>query len=224
MKKISKIIIVLTIVVTIVASTCISVFASNTSCIEHVGYGDDQFCDICGKYVCAGCEDLDNDHYCDFCGSLSLSCELIIKDLQAIIDNLTNLNQNLTEQNNSLSNENQQLELDKSNLTEQNNLLSNENQQLKTDNSNLTDQNLMLNNNYSALQGEVDGYIKQRDEAREGLANSNAVLNLFQGIYEGVNGVLQTLFNLDVFGFNFGSIVALFLIAVVVLFVIKLFI
>ena len=146
------------------------------------------------------------------------------QDLTEQNNNLQSSNQTLTEQNNNLSAENSSLQSSNQGLTEQNNNLTNRNQQLEAEKQSLAEQNNTLNNKNSALQAEVDTITQQRDDAREGLSNSNAVLNFFQGIYEAVNGVLQTFFNLDVFGFNLGSIIAIFVIAVVVLFVIKLFI
>lgn len=119
-------------------------------------------------------------------------------------------NAGLTEQNNNLLSE-------KQNLINQNNVLSSEKQ-------NLIDQNNALNNNYSALQSELNTVTQQRDDAREGLRNNSAVLNFFQGVYEAVNGVLQTFFNLDVFGMSLGSVIAILLIAIVVIFVLKIFI
>lgn len=74
---------------------------------------------------------------------------------------------------------------------------------------------------YDELSTELETITQQRDDAREGLSNSNAVLNFFQGIYEAVNGVLHTFFELDVFGFSLGSVVATFVIALVVIFIIK---
>lgn len=74
---------------------------------------------------------------------------------------------------------------------------------------------------YDGMISEIETITQQRDEAREGLSNSNLVLNFFQGIYEAVNGVLHTFFELDVFGFSLGSVVATFVIALVVIFIIK---
>lgn len=78
-------------------------------------------------------------------------------------------------------------------------------------------------------QGTIDGYEQGKEEwkakydsAKEGLDNSNAVLNFFQGILEAVQGTLNTFFDLEVFGFQLGNIVAILLSALVVIVVIKL--
>ena len=70
-------------------------------------------------------------------------------------------------------------------------------------------------------QGRIDELQEKYENAKEGLDNSNAVLNFFQGILEAVQGTLNTFFNLEVFGFNLGNIVAILLGALVVIIVIK---
>ena len=85
----------------------------------------------------------------------------------------------------------------------------------------LKSENITLKDNNSILQSELNTVTQQRDDAREGLSNSNAVLNFFQGIYEAVNGVIQTLFNINVFGMSLGSVMGILLIAVVVIIVLK---
>lgn len=73
----------------------------------------------------------------------------------------------------------------------------------------------------STLNPVIDELQEKYDNAKEGLDNSNAVLNFFQGILEAVQGTLNTFFNLEVFGFNLGNIVAILLGALVVIIVIK---
>ena len=70
-------------------------------------------------------------------------------------------------------------------------------------------------------QNELAEMTDKYDTAKEGLDNSNAVLNFFQGIYEAVQGALNTFLNLEVFGFTLGNIVAVLLGAVVVIIVLK---
>lgn len=90
--------------------------------------------------------------------------------------------------------------------------------------SGLEDEVDNLQGNITYLEGELETMEGKYNSAKEGLDNSNAVLNFFQGIFDAVQGVLNTFFSLDVFGMNLGSIVAILLGAVIVIVVIKLFI
>jgi uncharacterized membrane protein YeaQ/YmgE (transglycosylase-associated protein family) len=90
--------------------------------------------------------------------------------------------------------------------------------------SGLEDEVDNLQGNITYLEGELETMEGKYNSAKEGLDNSNAVMNFFQGIFDAVQGVLNTFFSLDVFGMNLGSIVAILLGAVIVIVVIKLFI
>ena len=70
-------------------------------------------------------------------------------------------------------------------------------------------------------EGKLEGIEIGKDAALEGVENSNAVLNFFQGILNAVQGTLNTFFNLDVFGFTLGNIVAILFVLLVVIVVIK---
>lgn len=69
--------------------------------------------------------------------------------------------------------------------------------------------------------GKLEGIEIGKDAALEGVENANAVLNFFQGILEAVQGTLNTFFELEVFGFQLGNIVAILLSALVVIVVLK---
>ncbi len=79
-----------------------------------------------------------------------------------------------------------------------------------------------LGNDVDILENELSTMTDKYDNAKEGLENSNAVLNFFQGCYEAVHGVLTDIFGLEVFGFSFGNIAAVLLIAFFVIFILKL--
>ncbi len=70
-------------------------------------------------------------------------------------------------------------------------------------------------------QNTIDELQSKYNDAKDGLENSNAVLNFFQGILAAVQGTLNTFFNLEVFGFRLGNIVAILLGALLVIVVLK---
>lgn len=79
-----------------------------------------------------------------------------------------------------------------------------------------------LNSQVSSLNKDLSSMEEKYENAKEGLENTNAVSNFFQGCYEAVHGVLMDIFGLEVWGFNFGSIVAILLGAFFVIFILKL--
>lgn len=86
----------------------------------------------------------------------------------------------------------------------------------------LNDEIFSLNIDIENLTAELEITEQKYQSAKEGLDNSNAVLNFFQGCYEAVHGVLNDIFGLEVFGFSFGNIAAILLIAFFVIFILKL--
>ncbi|MBE6533910.1 MAG: outer membrane beta-barrel protein, partial [Ruminococcaceae bacterium] len=79
MKKISKIIIVLTIVVAVVSLSCISAFALDFPIVDYCSckdYNSDGICDYCGSYTFCDCYDNNGDGKCEECGaSVEVECE-----------------------------------------------------------------------------------------------------------------------------------------------------
>ncbi len=59
------------------------------------------------------------------------------------------------------------------------------------------------------------------NSAKEGLDNTNAITKLFDGIYGAIHDTLGIFFDMDFFGFNLGSVIAILLVAVVVIVILK---
>lgn len=111
--------------------------------------------------------------------------------------------------------------------------LMEENKTLRTDLENALNEKeeaisdlITAENEYSSALARKEEEIKSQKDTIKGLetslANNHAIAKFFTGIYEAVHQFVGDLFDLNVFGMNLGSVVCMLLIAVVVIFVIKL--
>ena len=79
-----------------------------------------------------------------------------------------------------------------------------------------------LNETISNLGEDLTEMTDKYETAKEGIENSKAVSVFFQGCSEAVHNFMSDIFGLEVFGFNFGNIVAILLMAFFVIFILKL--